>query len=127
MSVKHWLELDCFLKGARKNNLAIYNSETQRIEYGRLDYNTTLQSILDHKNHLEFALAHTQSSNAIYSHCQKELVAIQELLEKEGALQAYVEVWNSAIDNLFTVKNAANEYGKSVGSLFCLNYINMSE
>lgn len=107
--------------------MVIYNPATQKVEYGRVDYQTLFRSVMDHKSHLENTLAHTSPANAIYSHCQKELEAIEELLSKEGTLQAYVDIWNMAIDNLFTVKTAVNEYGKCVGSLFCLDYIKMSD
>lgn len=90
-----------------------------------LDYDSLLESLLDCKEHMQESLTLLPIMTPAYSHCEKELTAINELLSKPDILKTYVDTWNASLQNIYDVKEAADEYGRTVSALFSLDYIGM--
>ena len=90
-----------------------------------LDYDSVLESLLDCKEHMQESLTLLPIMTPAYSHCEKELTAINELLSKPDILKTYVDTWNTSLQDIYDVKEAADEYGRTVSALFSLEYIGM--
>lgn len=88
-----------------------------------LNYESLLESLLECKEHMQESLALLPVMTPAHSHCEKELIAIDELLSKPDILKTYVDTWNNSLQNIYDIKEAADEYGRTVSAFFSLDYI----
>lgn len=92
--------------------------------HGFIEYEYAKQHLLNHKKHLQKSIKKLPENSAQYSHCQKELQAIQELLGSEGLLAVYVNNWNQALKTLYDLRSAIKDYGFVASGLFNLEFLN---
>lgn len=110
--------LDCFLSPKYK-----VRGKHKMKRLSLLNYKSLLDSLENYKEHMEESLQLIPMMTPVYSHCEKELTAINELLSKPDILKTYVDTWNNSLQNLYDVKEAVDEYGRTISAFFSLDYI----